>query len=188
MTDIAQANVGPLVAAIQADGGTFVLINQSDGNVTLTAQLPLDAPDEERPAGGEPEYPWMPIARAELGIDRAANPLRVEQYLETTGFGAQSDGIPWCSAFVNFCVTRSGLQGTNSALARSWLNWGASGAALRPGCIVVLSRGTPPQGHVGFYVGTEGGHIRLLGGNQHGSVNVASFPFDRVIEKRIPAT
>jgi hypothetical protein len=65
------------------------------------------------------------------------------------------------------------------------LSWGVEAPDFVPGCIVVLKRGDPPKGHVGFYVGTEGGHIRLLGGNQGDKVSIASFPPDRVLGRRV---
>ena len=50
----------------------------------------------------------------------------------------------------------------------------------------MLKRSDPATGQVGFCVGREGGNVRLLGGNQSDAVNVASFPADRVIGKRMP--
>jgi len=119
----------------------------------------------------------MPIARDEIGVAEGQGDPRISQYFATATLGPQPSSVPWCSAFVNFCVTRGGATGTNSALARSWLSWGQNAASLLPGCIVVLSRGSPALGHVGLYVGDDGqGSIRLLGGNQHNSVNISSFP------------
>ena len=79
---------------------------------------------------------------------------------------------PWCSSFVNYCISKSGLVGTNSKLARSWAEWGVD-SERRPGSIVVVERGSPPQGHVGFFVGMDDGRIRLLGGNQGDQVGIA---------------
>ncbi len=85
--------------------------------------------------------PWMEIARAEEGVKEIVgdedNP-RVLQYLRSTSLGkwaASRDETPWCSAFVNWCITQAGLEGTNSAMARSWLGWGVDLAMPRPGCV-----------------------------------------------------
>jgi uncharacterized protein (TIGR02594 family) len=86
---------------------------------------------------------------------------------------------------VNFCVTEAGVQGTRSKAARSWINWGREAGDFFPGCIVVLERGSPPKGHVGFFVGTEAGRIRLLGGNQSDRVSIASFDADKVLARRL---
>jgi len=59
-------------------------------------------------------------------------------------------------------------------------------AQLEIGCIVVLQRGSPPNGHVGFFVGAENGRVRLLGGNQSDRVSIASFDGADVIGMRMP--
>lgn len=131
--------------------------------------------------------PWMPFAVAQIGIQEfpgpASNP-RIVEYQKTTGAG-KDDEIPWCSSFVNWCVSQAGLHGTRSAAARSWLSWGTSLDKPRPGCVVVLSRGKNPQkGHVGFYVRSSGAFVELLGGNQSNSVKIQSYPKSRVLAFR----
>ena len=118
------------------------------------------------------EFPWMPIAEAEKGVSEVpgtGNNSRVLEYLNTTtniGISARShDETPWCSAFVNWCVQKAGLQPTKSALARSWLSWGVPLATPRRGCIVVFER-EKIFGHVGFYLGETPSEIKVLGGNQ----------------------
>ncbi len=59
----------------------------------------------------------------------------------------------------------SGLQGTKSALARSWLDWGVPISTPRRGCIVVFER-QKIFGHVGFYLEETASDIKVLGGNQ----------------------
>jgi uncharacterized protein (TIGR02594 family) len=120
----------------------------------------------------------LEIARAELGVAEvpgAGDNPRILDYHATTGGGKEPDSVPWCSSFVNFCVERAGLKGTDSKAARSWMDWGREAQAFFPGCIVVLERGAAPQGHVGFFVGTESGRIQLLSGNQGNRVSIASF-------------
>lgn len=137
------------------------------------------------------EFPWMPIALAELGArefpgDRD-NP-RVIEYLHSTSLSApmnNNDETHWCSAFVNWCVERSGFEGTDSAWARSWLNWGQRITTPRRGCIVVFSRGTV-SGHVAFFERQTATTVRVLGGNQQDEVNFSSFPKSRVLGYRVP--
>lgn len=120
----------------------------------------------------------LEIARAELGVAEvpgAGDNPRIVAYHATTGGGKEPDSVPWCSSFVNFCVEQAGLKGTDSKAARSWMTWGRVTTDFFPGCIVVLERGAAPQGHVGFFVGTESGRLRLLGGNQGDRVSIASF-------------
>jgi uncharacterized protein (TIGR02594 family) len=137
------------------------------------------------------EFPWMPIALAELGTTEDAgdgsNP-RVVEYLRSTSLGrgmASTDATPWCSAFVNWCVESAGLSGTNSAAARSWLNWGKPLEVPRRGCVVVLSR--DGGGHVGFFLRTSPVGIWLLGGNQNNRVMEAAYHPSRLLGFRVPA-
>ena len=139
------------------------------------------------------EYPWLVIARQEEGQEeipgRDAND-RIVEYLESTNLGTpdnQSDETPWCSAFVNWCVIQAGFEGTNSAWARSWANWGqeADWDNLIPGAIVVLSRGVS-SGHVGFFLSATETHVELLGGNQGNMVKSAWFDQDRILKIRVP--
>lgn len=139
-------------------------------------------------------YPWMEIAYHELGVAEVPGPgdnPRVVEYLQSTTLGApdnENDETPWCSAFVNWCITQAGLQGTDSAWARSWLEWGREPESPDEwkGCICVLSRGTN-SGHVGFLVDWDDEQVKLLGGNQSDAVSEAWFPVERVLGYRVPA-
>ena len=188
-TDVPPDDLAMMANAIAVDNGTFTQQTQEDGNLTLFAEFPGNPPPEQQPGPGAQQFPWMPIARDEIGVAEGQGDPRISQYFATTTLGPQPSSVPWCSAFVNFCVTRGGATGTNSALARSWLSWGQNAASLLPGCIVVLSRGSPALGHVGLYVGDDGqGSIRLLGGNQHNSVNISSFPKANILGRRVPSS
>lgn len=193
ITDIPPERVNFVIALIRADHGTFEQEVEPDGEVTIIATFPGEPePELEMAAPVSPEFKWMEVARGELGQAEGgpggSNP-RIEAYHATTRGGAEPDSVPWCSSFVNFCVEKASadLQGTKSKAARSWLEWGVEADDFVPGCIVVLKRGQPPSGHVGFYVGREGGRIRLLGGNHRDKVSVASFDADRVIARRVAA-
>lgn len=138
--------------------------------------------------------PWMAIAEAELGIKEypgdADNP-RIIEYHSTTTYGSRDDEISWCSSFVNWCIEKSGIDGTDNAGARSWEGWGKSISKPVPGCIAVLWRQSPEswKGHVAFYVGEHeqnNKYILLLGGNQGDSVCVAAYEKRRVLSFRWP--
>ncbi len=152
-----------------------------------------DAIADLRPADRVPSD-WMEIARAELGTKQVAgarsNP-RILEYLRSTTLGrwaASRDETAWCSAFANWTMSRAGIEGTGSAMARSWMGWGVELEVPMAGCIVVLSRGRPPKGHVGFFVKrTTTGKVQLLGGNQGDKVSLASYPASRVLGYRWPA-
>ena len=85
---------------------------------------------------------------------------------------------PWCAAFVNAVLGRSGIEGTGSNHARSFLRYGVATNTPRKGDIVVLGR------HVGFYEGqvTRNGrtYVAVLGGNQGNSVRTSYYLASRV--------
>lgn len=69
---------------------------------------------------------WLQTAFREYGTERFIdyrNNARVISYLKSTDLSpalANSDETDWCSAFVNWCVKKADLEGTNQATARSW--------------------------------------------------------------------
>lgn len=133
---------------------------------------------------------WFDIAKGEIGqkeIPGEADNPRIVQYQQATSLRATDDETPWCASFVNWCLQEAGIAGTNSAAARSFLNWGREIKEPVPGCIVVLKRGNSSwQGHVGFYVGTVGDRINLLGGNQGNSVSIKGYRREDVLGYRLP--
>ena len=186
LTDVTADRLPGIEEGIKFDDGSFIKIDQDDGNFTLVVQLPGDDPE---PVGAG-NFPWMAIAEQEraAGVKetRPSNP-RIEEYFATTTYGKHPDSEPWCSAFANFCVTKANIEGTNSALALSWLDWGIDADKLVPGCIVILERGSPGHGHVGFYVGEDATAYHVLGGNQGDTVSVARIAKDRCIARRWPS-
>ena len=107
--------------------------------------------------------------------------------------GQSCDEVPWCSAFVNYIAWLLRLPRSKSLSARSWLTIGFSVelADAEVGFdVVVLKRNGDNQpgpevlaanGHVGFFAGTEGNQILVLGGNQSNSVNVSPYPKSRLL-------
>jgi len=143
-------------------------------------QTPDPAP--ATPAGGGPT--WMTIARKEEGVKevsgRAANP-RIIEYHAATSLRAQSDEVAWCASFVNWCLKKAGVKGTNSAAAASFTKWGAATSA-RQGAVAVIYNAAAANSslstsgnHVGFLVRETSTHYVLLGGNQSNSVKESSF-------------
>lgn len=109
-----------------------------------------------------------------------ANPVIVRFFL-ATNTRPSGDKTAWCAAFVNWCLmyTRRTLPETNSAAARSFLNWGDEvwrrgqswppSNAKRGDIAVFRLMSDPKHGHVGFYHGptaNQPDHIDILGGNQ----------------------
>ena len=97
--------------------------------------------------------------------------------------------IPWCAAFANAILNRSGYETTNSLMARSFLHWGTKTKDPRDGDIVVLKRGqSNATGHVGFFQGYEWfagvQYVKVLGGNTDNAVQVGYFPISAVLGYR----
>lgn len=143
-------------------------------------------PEEELAATVDP--PWLAIALGELkkGVAELADPLEnpdILGYLSTAApdpAWAESDETDWCSAFVNWCFEGSGIAGTRSLAAKSWLGFGDGIGAPRRGCVVVFDRPPEPyNGHVAFYIGQaygkHGGSIAVLGGNQGDTISIAPY-------------
>lgn len=162
-----------------------------DGQVgaKTRAALGLKAVSAPITAPAVPSAPWMDIAVAELGVHEDSLPgqhnARIVEYHQTTTLKAADDETPWCSSFVNWVMKQSGRSGTNSAAAKSWLNWGMAVTNPTPGVIVVIKKNTPgftqatgsySGFHVGFFVSLSPTHIRILGGNQGNKVKYSSFP------------
>ena len=92
----------------------------------------------------------------------------------------------WCAAFVNAVLEESNIQGSQSRMARSFLDWGEEVEEPLAGDVIVFPRGTSDwQGHVGFYVGTEiknnKEYYRILGGNQNNAVSIDLYPAKKAL-------
>lgn len=183
LQDIPDSEVDALVDDFKKLGATVVKIKQGDGKWTVTS-ITLSVDDSS------PEAPWLEIARKELGvkeIEGIHNNERILEYQQTTTLAAKDDETPWCSAFVNWCMKQAGIAGTGSALARSWLKWGLGLETPRLGCVVVFRRPPDPNnGHVAFYLRTNGDAVEVLGGNQGNSVSIKEYLNTRVLSYRWP--
>jgi uncharacterized protein (TIGR02594 family) len=124
------------------------------------------------------------IAAGEMYVSEVTGPRdnpRIRAYHAATSMGESADEVPWCSSFVNWCQLRADLSRTNSAAARSWLQWGVK-CEPAVGAIAVLKRGNSSwQGHLGYVVHWTAGHVWLLGGNQGNRVCVARFSRSQVL-------
>ena len=102
----------------------------------------------------------------------------IRDFLQTGGQNLDPATTAWCAAIVNASLQQSGIRGTGSNMARSFMDWGEAVDQPRPGDIAVFSRGDPngPYGHVGLFQGFgPDGKVQVLGGNQGDAVNVSGF-------------
>lgn len=140
----------------------------------------------------EPDPVWLAIARRELGVAEIPgeeHSARILEYHWATTLRATADEVPWCAAFVCWVLEKASIDSPRSAAARDFLKWGVQLPEPRPGCIVVLKRGTQAwQGHVTLFDGWAGpGKFRGIGGNQSNRVNVQTFSAAGVLGYRWPA-
>ena len=137
------------------------------------------------------DVPWMVVAKGEMGTTQypigQSNP-RISLYHADTNICGYDDKASWCSSFVNWCLGQTGITGTRSALARSWLDWGEELGAPVAGCVAVLYREDPRswKGHVGFYLRHDESDVYLLGGNQLEQVREHFYPVESVLGYRWP--
>ncbi len=124
------------------------------------------------------------LAASQLGLNENDQRAAIQDYLTTGGVNLDPATTAWCAAFVGATLKQSGMEGTGSNMARSYLNWGQEVKDPQRGDVAVFSRGDPngPYGHVGFFDGyNEDGTIRVLGGNQGDSVSYANYGADSLL-------
>lgn len=123
---------------------------------------------------------WMQIANQELGVEEIPGPKNnatIVEYFKSTTYPATEDSVPWCAAFVSYCLEKAGIESTKSAWSLSYLNWGIHLGSPKISCVAVLYRGLDRnKGHVGFVVGFNALTVTLLGGNQGDKVCLKTYP------------
>ena len=123
------------------------------------------------------------IASAEIGtkeISGSTHNKKIINYAREAGFtNIKDDETPWCSVFMNWVAKKAGLETTQMATARSWLNVGIPITVPEPGDIVIFWRENmlSYKGHVGIFMGYShsGDRIYCLGGNQSNMVSITAY-------------
>lgn len=121
-----------------------------------------------------------PAAISQRSPPAPANPL-IAAFIRPAG-GLVDDPIPWCAAFVNFCIERNGGKGSNSASSQSFLapaftrvQQPEEGDLAVFTCYNQADGADMGLGHVAFFrrMG-EGGQIVVIGGNQAGGQHAST--------------
>ena len=137
--------------------------------------------------------PWMDLLWDQLGVREWTQPGQSNPAIEAYHNSVAEDGTPddlaWCSSCVNWLMEQTGIAGTDSRAARSWLDWGVALGYPAYGCVCVLWRESPDswKGHVGIFLGYVDDDVLLWGGNQRNEVSVRRYPRARVLGYRWPA-
>jgi len=112
---------------------------------------------------------------------------QILRYFLYAGFkGVKDDETAWCAAFVNWALSRAGLDGTKSLMARSFLKYGTPTLVPKVGDLAVFWRGSKDSifGHVGFFIKETKDAVYVLGGNQSNAVNITAFPKSQLLGYR----
>ena len=170
---------------------SFKLLRKPTGQTTYGHRIPDKAKKEKvnailaaTPAGPRPIdiaqsfvdrfYKSEPLTISQRPSDDAWNPLIVE-FFSATGDPANSDMIPWCAAFANWCLRRAKRNFTSDAGSQSFLQDKRFKTVTEPeiGDLVVFtcygkaSKKSVGLGHVAFVKEKpDGTSITVVGGNQ----------------------
>lgn len=132
----------------------------------------------------------MNTAQSMVGMSARGNRHELKRiFANTLAKQVDPTRTPWCAAWANSVLAQRGIQGTNSLLARSFLNWGHATSNPGQGDVAVLTRGRGGiSGHVGFVVERKEVNgrrfVKLLGGNQGRAVKYSWYPESKVISYR----
>ena len=145
----------------------------------LTATRPVRA--KRHASTAQPAAAVKPAIRLAPSFAATSNPRWIsvaQQYKGTNPTGRKS---LWCADFLNLVLTRSGMQGTSSSMAKSFASYGQRLPGPKVGAIAVISRGKT-AGHVGIVTGIDaGGNPILISGNHNNTVAEATYSRGRVI-------
>lgn len=163
------------------------------------AALTLAPPTSGSPAGSsggapladEVMPPWMAEMHRKMGLHEVRDNSALSAWLRQFGrFLGNPRDLPWCGDAVESCVAKVLPEEplpSNPFFAQAWGKFGVDAKGPVVGSIGVI-RWTPSSGHVGIVAGVDGSRVNLLGGNQSNSINVSSFPRNKFIAFRWPAT
>jgi len=132
-------------------------------------------------------YEWFHHKTKELKGKQNNNP-RIIQMLGTCKLSHNlTDEIPWCSAFINWCLSRCNIKGTDNALAYSWTNWGMklTSDKWKRGAVVIFEF-TKLKFHVAFLDSFTKDTVTVIGGNQKNKVCFETYSRKNVLDVRYP--
>ena len=154
----------------------------------------MTSPVPKRPLVTDPL--WLRGAWKDLGLHEVPGPLAAPRIAKMAGYttlAAKSDEVSWCSSAMNAWMFENGIEGTRSAAAISWEEWGVAlplDQSVR-GSILIFDRhddDNPNARHVTFDLGDNGdGTLACLGGNQGDEVKVSNLLKKKLLARRWPA-
>jgi uncharacterized protein (TIGR02594 family) len=142
---------------------------------------------------------WLQEAFSVLGLSEitgARHEKRILEMYRAAGHPEiKDDETPWCAAYVNWCLSQAGIDGTGSLMARSFTKYGKGlhrTDTIPRGSIAIWPRGKPPSGHTNFVLLDDGsGYVWCIGANQSkagttGAVTIAKYVKGQAVAYRWP--
>ncbi|MDL2410752.1 hypothetical protein PY650_35435 [Rhizobium calliandrae] len=103
---------------VRRDAPTPMEIKQTHDALALTPNGPR--PIDIAQSFIDRYYERKPSVISQRPPPAALNPL-IAEFLAVTALHPLNDPIPWCAAFINFCIRRNGGVGSSSAWSQSFL-------------------------------------------------------------------
>jgi uncharacterized protein (TIGR02594 family) len=131
------------------------------------------------------------LADLEADVNKSASEMEGEIMQSNAAGIVNPTQQPWCAAYVNSQLERNGIKGSGSAMADSFLNWGAPVDVnnIQPGDVIVGDYGGGSRSHVMFAVGSpKNGYVDIIGGNQSGKVTRGSIALNKIDGARRAST
>lgn len=95
------------------------------------------------------------------------------------------------AAFINHVMDRSGISGTKSVNAKSFLDWGQKLDRFVPGCVVVFWRVKPSSDRgfvaIGCELSSSGKHVQVIGDSTNGPIATEWMSVQSVLGYRWPS-
>lgn len=139
--------------------------------------------------------PWMSIALEEGILAHGLKEGKIEHnYHKLIGAKGKLNTVPWCAAFVSYCLNASGASGVKSQSSqyplhsRDFVKIDAPiyGAIMVNSEYFVEDGQKTGNGHVTFVYGkTKDGRMVCLGGNQNDQLRFSNYPEDFSTGKKL---
>lgn len=176
-------NLGTL-SDLKGGGGLLGSLLGGSGASSSTAVVPATAS-----TGGGASV--LARSLSYTGLNEVRDNSAIRSILSASGTAALDPAKQaWCAAYANAVLAQSGLAGTGSNMASSFLSWGKETSNPQLGDIVNLKpQAAGSSGHVGFFQGRDAaGNVLVSSGNFQNGVGTGAFPADQVVSFRTALT
>ena len=113
--------------------------------------------------------PWLSAAQGYVGtkeVPGSGDNAVILKWMPYSGLDETwwHDKTAWCAIFCSGMLEEAGYRSSRNAMARSYMRFGER-CEPKPGAIMVMPRGKPPSGHVGFVERVSGKYVHTIEGN-----------------------